>query len=90
MDWLEQELKLALAREEPPPDLAAKVNRRRRPARVAYRWLAAAAALVLLAGAGEGYRWHRGMEAKRQAMLAFHIAGGELNHVRTHVLEVSQ
>ena len=24
------------------------------------RWLAAAAALVVLVGAGEGYRWHRG------------------------------
>jgi hypothetical protein len=107
MDWLEQELKSALARKEPPPEFAEGVAKaldgvlpdaasgpRRNlvawPSRTARRWLAAAAAILLMVGGGAGYRWHQGVEAKRQVMLAFHIAGGRLNHLRTHLKEVSQ
>lgn len=104
MDWLEQELKSALARKEPPPELAEGVaeavdeqaSRPRRkviawPSRVTQRWLAAAAAIVLIAGGGAGYRWHQGIVAKRQVMLAFAIAGGQLNHLQAHLKkEVSQ
>jgi hypothetical protein len=103
MDWLEQELKSALARKEPPPELAEEVAEAihgvspmapRRvipwPSRTTQRWLAAAAAIILLVGGGAGYRWHQGVVAKRQVMLAFHIAGGRLNHLQAHLKEVSQ
>ena len=46
------------------------------------RWLAAAAALLVIVGGGEGYRRHRGQEAKEQVMLAMRIAGGKLNRVQ--------
>jgi hypothetical protein len=103
MDWLEQELKSALARKEPPPELAEGVAGAihgvspmapRRvvawPSRTTHRWLAAAAAIILLVGGGVGYRWHQGIVAKRQVMLAFQIAGGRLNHLHAHLKEVSQ
>jgi hypothetical protein len=86
MDWLEEELKQALARKEPSPDFESRVrSRTRRKTNVVMmtrRWMAAAAAVVVLVGAGEGYRWHRGQEAKDQVMLAMRIAGGKLNRVQ--------
>jgi hypothetical protein len=89
MDWLEEELKQALARKEPSPDFDSRVTAAtRRPRKViamTHRWMAAAAALVILAGAGEGYRWRRGQVAKDQVMLAMRIAGGKLNHVQMQV-----
>jgi hypothetical protein len=92
MDWLEQELKAALAREDPPADFAGRVMRRaERP--VVYqwpRWLAAAAAVVVLAGAGMGYRQYRGEMAKEQVMQAFKIASVKVNRIQTHVLEVAR
>jgi hypothetical protein len=107
MDWLERELKSALARKEPPPELAEGVAEaidgnlsdaasgpRRKvvawPSRTTQRWLAAAAAILLMVGGGAGYRWRQGVVAKRQVMLAFHIAGGRLNHLQAHLKEVSQ
>jgi hypothetical protein len=104
MDWLEQELKRALARKEPPAGFADEVTeaveeatpRRSRhrviawPRRTVAPWLAAAAAVVLMVGGGMGYRWHQGMVAKRQVMQAFAIAGGQLNHLRTHLKEARQ
>lgn len=83
MDWLEEELERALAREAPPDGFEFSVWRRlkkRTP-----RWLAAAAAVLLLAGGGEAVRWHRGRAATRQVMLAMRIAGGKLNLVRTRL-----
>jgi hypothetical protein len=103
MDWLEQELQSALARKEPPPGFAEEVAETVEeetpgpvrkviawPSRTTRGWLAAAAALVLMAGGGWGYRWHEGMVAKRQVMQAFAIAGGQLNHLHRHLKEVSQ
>lgn len=103
MDWLEQELKSALARKEPPPGFAEEVaeevadeeSKRRRnviawPSRSTQRWLAAAAAIVLTVGGGLGYRWHQGVVAKRQVLQAFAIAGGKLNHLQSHLKEVAQ
>jgi hypothetical protein len=106
MDWLEQELKSSLARKEPPPGFAERVagalqhapshaapprrNVIAWPSRGTHRWLAVAAAVILLVGGGAGYRWHRGVEAKRQVMQAFAIAGGQLNHLQAHLKEVSQ
>ena len=86
MDWLEEELKNALARKEPSRNFDSRVTvaarRRTNATAITRRWMAAAAALVVLAGAGEGYRWHRGEVAKDQLMTAMRIAGGKLNRVQ--------
>jgi hypothetical protein len=89
MDWLERELKGALAREEPPEDFASRVMRRASAAvRPVYRWprwLAAAAAVIVLAGAGLGYRQYRGEMAKEQLMQAFKIASVKVNRIQSAV-----
>ena len=86
MDWLEQELRRALAREMPPRDFAAP---RRRP--VWRAWMAAAAAALIVAtGAGMGYREYRGREARRQLMLAFEIAASNTSRIQAHVKEFSR
>lgn len=94
MDWLEQELKGALARKDPSDDFAARVMRRaERPAPVVYRfprWIAAAAAVIVLAGAGLGYREYRGQKAKEQVMKAFAIASVKVNRIQSQVREVGK
>lgn len=93
MDWLEQELKNALNRKEPSPDFEARIAeaaRHRRVVTMPRRWLAAAAAVIVLAGAGEGYRWHRGQQTKEQLMLAMRITGGKLNRVQMQVMGIRQ
>jgi len=87
MDWLDQELKLALERKEPSPDFAARVIRRaaRGPSHHMQRWLAAAAAVIVMTSAGLGYRHHQGEVAKDQVMLAFKITAVKVNHIQTHV-----
>ena len=91
MDWLDEELKRALARQEPAPGFAARVASRESagvgPVR---RWLAVAASVIVLAGGGVGYRWHQGVQAKEQVMMAVRIAGGKLNRVQSHVREVGR
>ena len=86
MDWLEEELKQALARKDPSPDfdsrVAAATRRRANVVMMRRRWVAAAAAVVVMIGANEGYQWHRGQVAKEQVMLAMRIAGGKLNRVQ--------
>jgi hypothetical protein len=93
MDWLERELKDALARKDPPADFASRVvGRAERPV-VVYRWprwLAAAAAVIVLAGAGLGYRRYRGEMAKEQVMRAFQIASVKVNRIQTQVREAGQ
>jgi hypothetical protein len=93
MDWLEQELKQALARKDPSPDFAdavvARANLpapRRRPA--PSRWLSTAAAVIVIVGGVEAWRWHRGLEAKRQVMEAMRLTAGTLNHIQSKVREV--
>jgi hypothetical protein len=55
------------------------------------RWLATAAAFVIVAGAGGiGYRQHQGEVAKQQVMQAFRIAGSSLNHIQTRVREANR
>ena len=93
MDWLEEELKSALNRKEPSEGFDDRVKKAaeaeaRKPKVVRMphrRWLAAAAAVIVLAGAGEGYRWHRGQVAKDQVMLAMRITGGKLNRVQLQI-----
>ena len=94
MDWLEEELKQALARKEPSPDfesrVAAATRRKANVVRMTRRWMAAAAAVIALIGAGEGYRWHRGQEARDQVMLGMRIAGGKLNRVQMEMRGIRQ
>ena len=91
MDWLEQELKQALARKEPSPDFPARLKARANQGRVLTtpRWLATAAALLVISGGGaEAWRWHRGLEAKRQVMEAMRLTAGKLSHIQAKVKEV--
>ena len=94
MDWLEEELKQALARKEPSPDfesrVAATTRRKTNVVMMTRRWIAAAAAVVVIVGAGEGYRWHRGQVAKEQVMLAMRIAGSKLNRVQMEMKGIRQ
>ena len=85
MEWLEQELRRALAREMPPRDFSVP---RRRPAWRA--WMAAAAALIVATGAGIGDREYRGREARRQLMLAFEIAASNTSRIQAQVREFSR
>ena len=89
MDWLEEELKQALARKDPRPDFATRVGAaaRRRAAPGMRRWMAAAAAVLVIAGGGMAYRRHQGMAAKERVMLAMRITSGKLQHIQTHMRE---
>jgi len=87
MDWLDDELKRAFERQEPPPDFAARtIARARRGGRFALpRWAAAAAAALAIAAAGYGYRQRQGEQAKQQVLLAFRIAATKVNHIQMQV-----
>jgi hypothetical protein len=91
MDWLEQELQSALGRKDPPADFAGRVMGQagreagKPPARPWPRWLAAAAAVMLIAGAGLRYRQYRGEVAREQVMQAFRIASVKVSHIQTQV-----
>ena len=88
MDWLEEELKNALARQEPAPGFEARVQRRLVPTMP--RWMAAAAAIVVIAGGGALYRRHQGEQAKEQVMLAMRIAGAKLNDAQAKLQAVGE
>ena len=87
MDWLEQELAIALARKEPAAGFDGRVRARlhRRP-----QWLAIAATLLVMTGAGEVWRQHQGQVAKEQVMTAMRIAGGKLNRVQMQLKGTEQ
>jgi hypothetical protein len=87
MDWLEQELTQALARKDPAAGFDARVRARihHRP-----RWLAAAAAILVMVGGGEGWRWHQGQLAKEQVMTAMRIAGSKLSRVQMQMKGIEQ
>ena len=88
MDWLEDELKQALGRKPPSQDFEARVTAaagRSRSALVMPRWLAAAAAVMAITGAGVGYRYHQGHVAKEQVMLAMRITGSKLNRIQVQM-----
>jgi hypothetical protein len=91
MDWLEDELRRALAREAPPEGFAERVVARTAHGRsAAWRWLAAAAMVVLAAGAGEGWRQHQGYEAKREMMLALRLASAPVQHIQSEIRGITQ
>jgi hypothetical protein len=86
MDPLEQQLKQALLRIEPPAGFAARVGAAARPP--AWRSPALAAGLMLLAvGGGVAWRRHQGGVAREQVMTAIRITAGKLNRIQTHIRE---
>jgi len=87
MDWLEDELKRAFARQEPPADFAARAIARARRHRgtMLPRWAIAAAGVLAVAAGGYDYRWRRGEAAKREVLLAFRITATKVNHIRMQV-----
>ncbi len=92
MDWLDAELKSALARKDPPADFAERVTAAasRRVSGMP-RWLPAAAAILIIAGgSGIAYREHQGRVAKEQVMLAMRITAAKLDHIQSHIHEARQ
>jgi len=89
---LEQELYQALTRKDPPPGFADRVAAREhnRHGGLPTRWLAFAASVVLLMGAGAAWRQHQGEVAKDQVMTAMKITAVKLNRIQTHVREIRQ
>ena len=89
MDWLEQELKQALARKEPPAGFPERVSRAaKRPRFAVPRWIAAAAALVVVTGGSLAWREHQGRLAKEQVMTAMRVTSAKLKHIQGRVREV--
>ena|SRR5689334_6960790 len=95
---LDEELRAALQREDPPPGFAQRVIAQtqfasaRNPAgvRPGFRmtWLAAIAAMLLLASAATiEYRQMKAERATRDAVLALRIASEKLNLARDRVLK---
>jgi len=87
----DDELRLALRREEPSPAFTERVlarvaATRVRPARQPWiRWVAGMAAALMLAAGGMEYREYQGERAKAQVLLAVRIAGGKLNKAHKKV-----
>ena len=95
MDRLEESLKSALARKEPPDGFAQRVAAKAAaPARAAAwtppRWIAAAAVAALAVGGGVAYRQRQGEMAKEQVMQAMKITAVKLHRIQAHVQEVRQ
>ena len=87
MDWLEEELAIALARKEPAAGFDGRVRARLHPRP---RWLAIAATLLVMTGAGGAWRQHQGQVAKDQVMTAMRIAGSKLNRVQMQLKGTEQ
>jgi hypothetical protein len=85
MDELENQLRRALERVDPPAGFAERAIARTRAKDTTPRWLAAAAALLVLTGAGYAYRWHEGQTAKREVLLALRITSAKLTHIQARV-----
>ncbi|HMD71208.1 MAG TPA: hypothetical protein VKF41_07685 [Bryobacteraceae bacterium] len=95
---LEEELRKALRREEPPAGFAERVLARaaaqaEEPARRWWRFprmrlATLAACAVLLVAAGAGYRQWQGETAKQKTLLALGIAGGELHATQIRVRHI--
>jgi hypothetical protein len=97
MTPLEEELKQAMRRQEPPADFTARVlarcavdDARRRSVRPQW-WLSMAAAVLFTVAGGTMWQQHerevKGMAAKRQLILAMRIAGTRLQAVQQRVRE---
>lgn len=90
MNQFENDLRAALRREEPPADFTGRVMAQVRPPRKT-GWIAVAAAACLLTGIGGfGYREYQGRKAKREVLLALHIAGSKLNIAQQKVFDLNR
>ena len=93
---IEEQLKSALKRKQPPPDFANRVvAATRQPGNPATRlhWRAAAAVLMLtvLAGAWSARQIaerREGERARDEVLLALHIAGAKVRYAQTQVHEI--
>lgn len=101
---MDNELRSALRRKEPPPGftervLAAVSSRATRgipggrgflaPLGMTHRWRAVAAAALLVIGLGGGEAV-RIARAKQQMLTALHITGAKLRDARNHVNDISR
>jgi hypothetical protein len=88
---LEEQLRLALRREDPGPDFTAQVLARTSPKplvavrRTWVSWMAALAASLLLMAGALAYRQYQGERAKSQVLLAMRIAASKLNKAQKKV-----
>lgn len=96
---LEDELKLALQRKEPPPGFRERVLRQaeslsyvRQPLRLSRRLAAAALLTVLLGGTTAHFieQWREGERAKEQVLQALRITSHELRDTRQHIQELTK
>jgi hypothetical protein len=89
MDPFEQQLKQALARKDAPAGfaerVAAKTRRHAMP-----RWMATAAAVVVLASGAGMWRYREGVRAKEQVMLAMRVTAEQLNQIQVRVREAGR
>jgi hypothetical protein len=95
MTPFEEELKKALARQEPSGDFTdrvlARVSVQRKPAAARYwQWAAVAAATLIIAGSAGVEHQHsqqaaRGEAAKQQLMTALRITGSKLHLAQTRI-----
>jgi uncharacterized protein HemX len=93
VNQFEDELRAALRRQEPPAGFLDKVVARARPQGNTSRkgWIATAIAACLLLGAGGfEYRQYEGRKAKRELLLALHIAGSKLNIAQQKVFDLNR
>jgi len=91
MDWLEDELRRAMASEDPPDGFAERVlARRERGTSSARRWLAAAAMVVVAAGAAGAWRQHQGNQAKQEVMLALRLASAPMDRIQSEIRGITQ
>ncbi len=95
MTPFEDDLKKAMAREEPPEGFAGRVLAAAAPRSAArrggrFRWVAAlAAGLVLTTAGGIEYREYQGRLAKERVLIAVRIAGKEWNKAQRKVATLS-
>jgi hypothetical protein len=98
---LENDLKSALARREPPAGFAERVMARVPPTRkgpaTRYTWMAAAAAALIAILGGGAYEYQRtqklrveGERAKAELVFALEIASQKLQHTKAKVRKISE
>jgi hypothetical protein len=90
MSRLDDELKIALRREEPPPGFAERVLARADFPRRRRAWWAAAIAAAILLAAGVEFEHQRrlradGEQARARVMLALRITGSKLQFIKEKV-----
>ena len=83
----EDDLRRALQREAAPPDFAARVLARTRPARRFPLAIAAAVAMAVLLPSGlfEYRQRQKAVEARRQLIVALSITQAQLQHVQQQI-----